>query len=174
MIELVREKESWEMSSAEKLEACTVRREAGNLFFKQGKFKLAIKRYKNAIECVQYDHNFNDAEKGQGKKLKLPCYLNIAASYTQLRDIKAVIDNCNKALEIEKMNVKALYRRAQAQSELRDYDSALTDLKLALDVDPENSAVKIAMSNVNKMLSEQEKKDKLIYGRMFQLDNERK
>jgi len=106
--------------------------------------------------------------------LKLPCYLNIAASYTQLRDIKAVIDNCNKALEIEKMNVKALYRRAQAQSELRDYDSALTDLKLALDVDPENSAVKIAMSNVNKMLSEQEKKDKLIYGRMFQLDNERK
>jgi len=138
------------------------------------KFKLAIKRYKNAIECVQYDQNFNDTEKVEGKKLKVPCYLNIAVSSAQLNDHKAVIENCNKALETEAMNVKALFRRGTAYIELKEHDLALTDLKLALEVDPGNNAIKNAIAVVNKCLSEQEKKDKLIYSRMFQQDSDRK
>jgi len=41
MIELIREKESWEMSAAEKLEACKDRREAGNEYFKQKKIQIS-------------------------------------------------------------------------------------------------------------------------------------
>jgi len=165
---LLREKENWEMSSAEKLEAAKVRREEGNQLFKEGKFKRAIKRYKNAIDCIQYEDKFDDIEKVESKKLKVPCYLNIAATSIKLQDTKAVIENCNKALDIDKANIKALFRRAQANTELKDFDLAITDLRQALELDPSNAEINREIARVNKLLADQEKKDKILYGRMFQ------
>jgi len=168
LTELAREKESWEMSNPEKLAAAKARREQGNILFKEGKIKRAIKRYKNAIDCIQYDDKFNDSEKVESKILKVPCYLNIAASNIKLQDNKAAIENCNKALDIDNANLKALYRRALAKIELKDYDLALTDLKRAQELDPSNAEINREIARVNKFLADQEKKDKILYGRMFQ------
>lgn len=41
-------------------------------------------------------------------------------------------------LEIESRNVKALYRRAQAYIQLADLDLAESDIKKALEIDPDN------------------------------------
>jgi hypothetical protein len=79
LVEMHKEKDSWEMSTPEKLEASQKRREQGNAFFKDGKLKRAVKRYKSAVQCVQSDYNFSEPEKAKAKELKLPCHLNMAA-----------------------------------------------------------------------------------------------
>ena len=44
-------------------------------------------------------------------------------------------------LELDGMNVKALYRRAQAYIQLVDLDLAERDIKKALEIDPDNRYV---------------------------------
>lgn len=43
-----------------------------------------------------------------------------------------------KVLELESINVKALYRRAQAYMNMADLDLAEFDIKKALELDPNN------------------------------------
>ena len=43
-----------------------------------------------------------------------------------------------QVLETDSVNVKALFRRAQAYSALMDLDLAEQDLKKVLDIDPDN------------------------------------
>jgi len=44
--DFVKEKPSWEMSNQEKIEAALKTKDKGNEFFKDGKYKAAIKKYK--------------------------------------------------------------------------------------------------------------------------------
>lgn len=44
------------------------------------------------------------------------------------------------------MNVKALYRRAQAYTSMMDLDLAEQDIKKALEIDPENRHVVVSFS----------------------------
>jgi len=44
----------------------------------------------------------------------------------------------------------------------------LTDLKRAQELDPSNAEINREIARVNKFLADQEKKDKILYGRMFQ------
>ena len=48
-------KESWEMDQEEKIEQAKVCKDRGTLFFKQDKFRLAVKQYKKIIDLLQYD-----------------------------------------------------------------------------------------------------------------------
>lgn len=43
-----------------------------------------------------------------------------------------------QVLEFDSNNVKALYRRAQANMEMLDLDIAEQDIKKALEIDPQN------------------------------------
>jgi len=168
LVELVKDKENWEMNSAEKLEAAKKKREQGNQFYKEDKFKRAIKRYKSAVDCIQHDQSFNDEEKQEAKKLKVPCYLNIAAANLKLKDYRTVIENCNKALEIESTNVKALFRRAQAYIEFKDYDISNQDLKKALERDPDNKEIIRELHRVHQLQAAQDRRDKAFYSKMLQ------
>lgn len=48
-------KESWEMDQEEKIEQAKVCKERGTTFFKQNKYRLAVKQYKKIIDLLQYD-----------------------------------------------------------------------------------------------------------------------
>ena len=51
-------------------------------------------------------------------------------------------EDCVKALEIDKKNVKALYRRALARKGLKKYSESAKDLCQLLQMDPGNAAAK--------------------------------
>lgn len=51
----VQAKESWDLSSEEKVALAGHRKERGNTLFRGGKWARAIKKYKSAAECVGYD-----------------------------------------------------------------------------------------------------------------------
>lgn len=87
---------------------------------------------------IEYDTAFSDAEKKTSKALKASMHGNKAAAALKLRDWNAAIKAATKVLELEPVNVKALFRRAQAYRETEDYDLAETDLKRAMEYEPAN------------------------------------
>ncbi|KAJ9176632.1 hypothetical protein P3X46_011921 [Hevea brasiliensis] len=138
LVSFVKEKESWDMNTQEKIEAAGKKKEEGNVLFKAGKYAKASKRYEKAVKYIEYDSSFGEEEKKQAKALKVASNLNNAACKLKLKDYKQAEKLCTKVLEMESRNVKALYRRAQAYIQLADLDVAEFDVKKALEIDPEN------------------------------------
>ncbi|KAJ9176631.1 hypothetical protein P3X46_011921 [Hevea brasiliensis] len=141
LVSFVKEKESWDMNTQEKIEAAGKKKEEGNVLFKAGKYAKASKRYEKAVKYIEYDSSFGEEEKKQAKALKVASNLNNAACKLKLKDYKQAEKLCTKVLEMESRNVKALYRRAQAYIQLADLDVAEFDVKKALEIDPENRYV---------------------------------
>ncbi|XP_057966653.1 peptidyl-prolyl cis-trans isomerase FKBP62-like isoform X2 [Malania oleifera] len=169
-VELVsfdKEKESWDMSTQEKIEAAGRKKEEGNALFKAGKYLRASKRYEKAAKFIEYDTSFDEEQKKQSKTLKVTCNLNNAACKLKLKDYKEAEKLCTKVLDIEGKNVKALYRRAQAYIQLVDLDLAELDIKKALEIDPDNRDVKLEYRTLKEKVREYNKKDAKFYGNMF-------
>jgi len=167
LLDLVKEKEPWEMSNAEKFEFSITRREEGNAFFKAGQFRRAAKRYKSALECVKSDHSFDADEKKKGKDQQLLCLLNQAACAVKLGQWKEAVEHTTKALELDSSNPKALFRRAQAHIARGDLDLAQRDLNQALEKQPSDKEVRALLSHCLQEQKKQDQKDKAIFSKMF-------
>ncbi|PIN09856.1 FKBP-type peptidyl-prolyl cis-trans isomerase [Handroanthus impetiginosus] len=167
LVSFVKEKESWDMNTQEKIEAAGKKKEEGNALFKAGKYVRASKRYEKAAKYIEYDTSFSEEEKKQSKALKVTCNLNNAACKLKLKDYKQAEKLCTKVLELESTNVKALYRRAQAYMNMADLDLAEFDIKKALEIDPDNRDVKLEYKALKEKIKEFNKKDAKFYGNMF-------
>jgi len=178
LVDIKKEKKAWEMNTDEKFQASVKAKDEGNELYKQQKYQRAIKKYKKANQFIESDQGFTDEQKKNAKKLKLPNFLNLSACDLKLKDFISAKQNCNKALEIENGNVKALFRRGQALEELVEWEASMNDFKKVEELDPDNKEVKRAITQVKKKMAEQNKKDRNIYGGMFQKfadqDQERK
>ncbi|XP_074563244.1 70 kDa peptidyl-prolyl isomerase-like [Curcuma longa] len=168
MVSFVKDKESWDLTNnQEKIDAAAKKKEEGNALFKSGKYARASKRYEKASKFIDYDSNFSEEEQKQSKALKAACNLNNAACKLKLKDYKEAVKLCTKVLEIESRNVKALYRRAQAYIQLADLDLAESDIKKALEIDPDNRDVKLEYKVLKEKVREYNKRDAKFYGNMF-------
>ncbi|CAO2840586.1 unnamed protein product [Amaranthus hypochondriacus] len=167
LVSFEKEKESWDMNTEEKIEAAGKKKEEGNALFKAGKYVRASKRYEKAVKFVEYDTSFSDDEKKQSKALKITCNLNNAACKLKLKEYKQAEKLCTKVLELDSMNVKALYRRAQAYGNLADLELAEFDIKKALEIDPDNRDVKLEYKRLKEKMKEYNKRDAQFYGKMF-------
>lgn len=163
----IKDKESWDMNTEEKIEAASKKKEEGNVLFKAGKYARASKRYEKAAKYIEYDSSFGEEEKKQAKTLKVTCNLNNAACKLKLKDYKEAEKLCTKVLDIQSKNVKALYRRAQAYIHLADLDLAEFDIKKALEIDPDNRDVKLEYRTLKEKMKEYNKKEAKFYGNMF-------
>ncbi|CAH1431957.1 unnamed protein product [Lactuca virosa] len=167
LISFVKEKESWDMITPEKIEAAGKKKEEGNMLFKAGKYEKASKRYEKGVKYIDYDASFSEEEKKQAKVLKVSCNLNNAACKLKMKEYKEAEKLCTKVLEMESRNVKALYRRAQAYINVGDLDLAEIDIKKALEIEPENRDVKMEYKVLKEKMREYNKKDAKFYGNMF-------
>ncbi|GAB4852367.1 hypothetical protein Ancab_016559 [Ancistrocladus abbreviatus] len=167
MLDFVKEKAPWEMSSQERIEAAGKKKEEGNLLFKWEKYQRAGRKYDKAADYISEEGTFWDEEQKLAKALRVSCWLNGAACSLKLKDYKEAIKLCSKVLDIEFHNVKALYRRAQAFMENADLEYAELDIKKALEVDPENREVKLLQRNLKQRQSQNNKRDAKLYADMF-------
>jgi tetratricopeptide (TPR) repeat protein len=83
------------------------------------------------------------------------------------KNFKKSLEHANKALDSNPSHAKALYRKALAQVELGDYEEADRTYEKALEVEPENKAIKKARSKVKRILERQEQKEQKLYGKLF-------
>ncbi|KXJ22428.1 peptidyl-prolyl cis-trans isomerase D [Exaiptasia diaphana] len=165
----------------------------GNEQFKAKKYEMAGKKYRKALRYLEQleedssdsdndDKEENDKDKSQEteeqkslrmdkhKKIwsvSLPCYLNSAACKLQLHDYTGAVNDCNEALDYDKSNIKALFRRAQANTNMHDYSSAMNDLQKAVKLEPKDKAIRNEIIKVKKLMEEQKKKERQVYSNMF-------
>lgn len=167
LLEFTKEKASWEMTNEEKIAAAQKNKDDGNELFKAGKFKGAIKKYKKSSSFVENENSFTEEEKAQAKPLRVTAHLNTAACNLKLKDYKACIENCDKALKLDARNIKALFRKGQALSALDEWRDAELTLNQALEHEPSNKDVQRELALLKRKVAEQEKKDKKRYANLF-------
>lgn len=166
MLDFIKERAPWEMSNHEKIEVAGRKKEEGNLLFKKGKYDRAGKKYDKAADYVSEDVIFGDDELKLAKTLRVSCWLNGAACSLKLNDFQEAIKLCSKVLDVEFLNVKALYRRAQAYMEI-DLVMAELDIKKALVIDPQNRDVKLIEKKLKQLQAESNKRDAKLYTNIF-------
>jgi len=106
-------KASWEMSGEEKLEAAKAQKERGTHFFQAGKLRLALEKYKRIEEILEFEKTLEGDQKTEREQLLLSGRLNCALVHSKLGNTGEAIKSCDKALEVQPNNVKALYRYFQ-------------------------------------------------------------
>lgn len=151
------EKPFWKMDTHEKLEASERKKLDGNVLFKAGKFWRASKKYEKAAKYIEFDHSFTDEEMCLAKSLRLSCYLNNAACKLKSGEFLEASRLCTKVLELDPLNVKALFRRSQAYLKTSELEKAEADIKKALAIDPNNREVKLGFKELKDKQREYEK-----------------
>ncbi|XP_037109993.1 peptidyl-prolyl cis-trans isomerase FKBP4 [Syngnathus acus] len=166
-------KESWEMNSSEKLEQSAVVKEKGTQYYKRGLFKQASTQYKRVVSWLDNDSGFVGEEEEKAKALRLAAHLNLAMCYLKLKEHNQALENCNKALELDESNEKALFRRGEAHFGMKEFDVARDDFQRVVQLYPANKAAKSQMVLCLKHMKAQHEKDKRTYANMFQKFAER-
>merc|ERR1719413_114417 len=120
-------KDTYSMSEDEKLAFGTERKEVGSNLFRKGRMNIALERYKKVIDMFSYIDNYQEDNKVKAKELKKVCELNRAACQLKVKDYSGAKTSCNNTLKEDSQNVKALYRRAQAEYGLKNYSCCIAD-----------------------------------------------
>lgn len=169
-------------------------KEAGNARFREGDVRGASDKYERCLGCFWWmassekdfrnkgikdefisfhDHALHDAAV---RGLLSSTLTNVAACQMRLQEWATCIQACDKAVELDPSNVKALYRRAQARtvpvsSGAAELDLAIVDLRLALDVKPDEKAVQALLAELQRTRKKQRVADKETFSGMFQRPN---
>lgn len=136
------EKPSWEMSAEEKIAVAKARKEEGNHLFKEGKAKLALKRFEKVKSLVSYIGSATDEQKSGAKELEQTALLNKTACYMQLKDWQTLLKECDSFLKDNPNHPKALFRKAKALSETMEWEEAQKLLIRCSELAPADQAVK--------------------------------
>ncbi|XP_071356488.1 peptidyl-prolyl cis-trans isomerase FKBP4 [Trachinotus anak] len=166
-------KESWEMNTAEKLEQGSIVKEKGTQYFKEGKYKQASVQYKRIVSWLEHESGLSEEDEKKAKALRLAGHLNLAMCFLKLQEPNHALENCDKALELDASNEKALFRRGEALFGMKEFDRARDDFQRVVQLYPANKAAKSQVVLCQKRIKEQHEKDKRIYANMFQKFAER-
>lgn len=76
---------------------------------------MAVIKYKRITDFLQSETSLEGEQKEKRDNLYRAAQLNIALVFLKTNETTEAIKHCNKVLEEDKNNVKALYRRAQVK-----------------------------------------------------------
>ncbi|XP_067863366.1 peptidyl-prolyl cis-trans isomerase FKBP5-like [Heptranchias perlo] len=161
-------KESWEMNTQEKLERAAIVKEKGTFYFKAGKYKQAQIQYRKIVSWLEQEYCLAQEDSQSAKALVLAAHLNVAMCFLKLNEYLKAVESCDKALEIDRANEKALYRRGEARLCVNEFDLAKADFQKVLQVNPENKAAKTQIVLCQNRMKEHHERNKKIYANMFQ------
>ncbi|KAI4824928.1 hypothetical protein CgunFtcFv8_013186 [Champsocephalus gunnari] len=166
-------KESWEMNTVEKLEQSIIVKEKGTQYFKEGKYKQASVQYKRIVSWLENESGLSEEDEKKAKALQLAANLNLAMCFLKLQEPNKALENCDKALELNPSNEKALFRRGEALFGMKEFDQAKDVFQQVLQLYPANKAAKSQVVLCQTRVKAQHEKDKRIYANMFQKFAER-
>ena len=162
--------EVWNLDGLKKLEQAKMFKEKGTKYFKDNKLNLALKMYKKVVEYVNDDFDFK--EKDELLKARddflISANLNLALCYLKTKQFVETKEACNKVLDLDPKNEKALFRRGQAHMELTDMELAVKDFEAVVEIEPKNTAAAKQIVICNNIIKKELAKEKKLYANMFE------
>lgn len=123
-----------------KIREATACKEKGTEHFTAGAYQDAVEAY---VEGAAIAGTVEGAYRSKvAQDLRTACLCNAAQARLKEQKWTDAVDLCSQAVTIDARCVKALFRRGCARLELKQYDDARSDLAAALEVEPQNKAVK--------------------------------
>ncbi|KAM9410349.1 peptidyl-prolyl cis-trans isomerase FKBP5 [Pholidichthys leucotaenia] len=168
-----RAKESWEMDLKDKLDLAPALKSKGNQYFKAGHYYQAVIQYQRIISLLEMEYSAGVEQQKRIQDNVLTSHLNLALCFLRLKEFSQVVDNCNKAIELDENNEKALYRRGEARLCRNEFNLAMADFQQVLQVNPSNRAAHAQISICQNKIKDHHEQDKKIYANMFQKFAER-
>jgi len=153
---VTRGKDVWKLTDWERLDIAQKHKGKGSTLFKEKQYHGAAIRYSKAVKYVATAAASGASESPELEemlKLRTLCLLNLSAAQLQLNLQDCVVANCDRVLQVEPTNVKALYRRAKALLNMKDFEAARLDLKKAKELEPNNQGI----ADLTKTLDSQER-----------------
>jgi len=135
--------------------------------FKDGNTEHAAMRYVKALNHCESFFDLNEEQSTELKTVKAALYNNVAMCYLKLQKWIKARENCNYVLEIDPDNAKAMFRRAQANTEEKKWKEAEVDLKRALELQPDDKGIARQLQIVAKGKKKENDKAKKMCGKMF-------
>lgn len=163
-----RAKESWEMELNEKLDLAVDVKNKGNQYFKAGRHHQAIIQYQRIISWLEFECGTGIEQHKKINDFILTSHLNLALCFLRLKEYSQAVESCNKVIEQDQGNEKALYRRGEARLLRNDYSLAMADFQKVLEVNPLNRAARVQLSSCQSKMKEHQEQEKRIYANMFQ------
>ncbi|XP_035207177.1 peptidyl-prolyl cis-trans isomerase FKBP4-like [Stegodyphus dumicola] len=161
-------KEVWEMSSDEKFKKAKLSKENGISYFNAGNFKVALKQFRWILTCLENEPGAPADSENSRKFLLIAGYLNMALCFLKLENYLDAVKVCDKALELDPKNEKALFRRGQAKMSMSDCAEALQDFETLCSINPSNKAARNSVIICQEKIRNQNLKDRSIYNNMFE------
>ncbi|KAL7320863.1 FK506-binding protein 5 [Mucor circinelloides] len=158
----------WEAAgtATERIKAAEKKKAEGNEFFKQKATDEALFAYKKAREYIKDLWNCEPEQLEQCRFLVVAINLNIAACYLQLKNYDYAIEVCKRALDRDSSSVKAYYRLGQAYLETGDYIQGIQFVKMGLQYETNNAALKSLLSTLEAKQQKYITDSKKIYKKM--------
>ncbi|CAN9511806.1 unnamed protein product [Ophioblennius macclurei] len=166
-------KETWEMDLTEKLDLVDGVKKKGNQYFKAGRYQQAVIQYQRIISWLEMECGSGLEQQKRIQDYVLTAHLNLSLCFLRIKEFSQVVDNCNKVIEIDESNEKALYRRGEARLTCNEFSLAMADFQQVLQVNPSNRAARSQISICQSKIKEHHEQDKKIYANMFQKFAER-
>ena len=130
-------------------------------------------QYKRIVSWLEHESGLSEEDEKQAKALQLAAHLNLAMCFLKIQEPNQALESCDKSLEIDSSNEKALFRRGEALFGMKEFDMARDNFQRVVQLYPANKAGKSQLVLCQKRIKEQHEKDKRIYANMFQKFAER-
>ncbi|KAH8348445.1 hypothetical protein KR084_007469 [Drosophila pseudotakahashii] len=112
-------------------------KDRGNTYVKQAEYEKAIVAYSAAIGVFPHDPIY---------------YINRALCHLKQDRFELCVEDCEGAIALDKLCVKAYYRRMQANESLGNNMEALKDCTTVLAIEPKNIEAKKSLARINERL----------------------
>jgi FK506-binding protein 4/5 len=160
-------------------------REGGNVLFREGKFREAMKKYHHAnlyLKCFQDNpmgfvvsrpdqvtsmSNLPEKVQVEIQSLTVLVTNNMAACALKLQNWESALRHTAAVLELDPDNQKAIYRKGCACLNLNKIDEAIKYLRRAHELDSKDPAVKKQLANAYQKMKEYHEKERAMFKGIF-------
>jgi len=156
------------MDPPEKLEAGQKAKDKGTAYFKEGKYFLAARQYKNIVTLLKTEAMLEGEPEELRRSLLLASHLNQAICHLKLNEPVVAKRHADEAIEHDPNNPKAFYRRGLANIGIKEADDARNDFLKVLEFEPDNQAAKQQLTVCDKLIKQHKEREKQVYSRMFE------
>ncbi|KAL2537394.1 Peptidyl-prolyl cis-trans isomerase CYP40 [Forsythia ovata] len=142
----------------------------GNECFKKQDYKMALKKYRKALRYLDVCWEKEGIDEDRSvylRKMKAQIFTNSSACKLKLGDLKGALLDTDFALRDGEDNAKALFRQGQAHMALNDIDAGVESFKKALDLEPNDGAIKKEFTAAKKKIADRLNQERKAFAKMF-------